>query len=125
MPSASREVRRKRRLKRTNSLLRRELQKETLARLNGRMTLLAVLAQKGSEVTITKGTIDQVVEQLNNLTYEIVAGETDGEYVIKLVTLTESASTPAATEFVNAQHGEPDSIVGPSESRPEGADLGV
>lgn len=47
-------------------------------------TLLAVLAQNG-DVTVTKGTIEQVEANFMNLTYEMSKGETEGEFVVKLV----------------------------------------
>jgi len=47
--------------------------------------LLTVLAQKGGEVTVTKGTIDQVGANLARLSYQIVTSEVPGEHIIRLV----------------------------------------
>ncbi len=49
-----------------------------------RLTLLAVLAQSGGEVTVTQGTLDQVARNLSSITHEIV-NSADNEYLIRLV----------------------------------------
>lgn len=46
--------------------------------------LLAILAQKGGEITVTQGTLDQVEKEFAELDYQIVpAGK--GEYLIRLL----------------------------------------
>lgn len=46
--------------------------------------LLAVLAQKGGDVTITQGTLDQVGQNLSTMGYAIVPGATKGEFIVRL-----------------------------------------
>ena len=47
--------------------------------------LLTVLAQSGGEVTITKGTMEQVAAQILRTTYEIQPGKEPNEFVVRLV----------------------------------------
>lgn len=49
-------------------------------------TLLTVLAQSGSEITVTQGTIDQVREHFNDLSFTVEAKkDVPNEYVVKMV----------------------------------------
>jgi hypothetical protein len=45
---------------------------------------LTVLAQKGGEVTITQGTIDQVGERLMGLGYVVVPGKNEKEFIVRI-----------------------------------------
>jgi len=93
MMRASRNQRKKQRTKRNMTSLRRQLQGVTGEAQKAYVTLLAVLAQKGGEVTITKGTIQQVMENVSHLGYSaspIEGSETD--VVVRLV-----VHTPATT----------------------------
>jgi hypothetical protein len=58
------------------------------------VVLLTVLAQNGGEVTITKGTSDQVVADLARLTWAIEPGKEANEYVVRVVTGTDVATVP-------------------------------
>lgn len=57
--------------------------------------LLAVLAQKGGDVTITQGTLDQVGQNLSTMGYAIVPGATKGEFIVRLTEGREVTPTPA------------------------------
>lgn len=98
MSTPSRNERRKRRLKQNNSLLQRALKTESLARAKGMVVLCAVLGQKGGEVTITKGTLQQAIEHLSQLSYDIRQTE-EGELLVKLITLTDTATTQAVIKL--------------------------
>lgn len=97
MAADSRNVKHKRRQRRNISLLTRELRRVQQAHVKAMATLFAILAQKG-DVTITKGTIDQVVDKLTQLQYKTAPGALDGEYVISLVEATPEgdAAAPSA-----------------------------
>lgn len=45
---------------------------------------MAVLAQKGGEVVVTKGTLDQVSENLSTLGYTITPNETHTEFTFRM-----------------------------------------
>lgn len=98
MPSASRLANRKRRARRNISLLTRQFQQEALGRTKVVIHLLSILAQKGGEITVTKGTIDQVVAGLTQMSYSIDKGETENEFIFRLVTqiAPEQQETPVA-----------------------------
>lgn len=55
--------------------------------------LLTVLAQKGGEVVVTQGTIDQCASKLNELDFEIVDGEKRGEFIIRMLEGVKGAGT--------------------------------
>lgn len=89
MPTASRNERRKRRLKRNNSLLRRDLGKSQRSMNLGLSTLFMVLAQQGGEITLSKGTVKSVTNDLAKLAYSIDKGAEEGEFVVRLIVQTE------------------------------------
>ena len=99
MPTASRNERRKRRLKRNNSLLQRSLKQESVERGKAMVVLLALLGQAGGEVTISKGTMQQTLSALKELTYQVTP-TTEGEFIIRLVSLTETPEETASTQAV-------------------------
>ncbi len=93
MASASRNERRKRRVKRSNSLLKRALkayekafQLENAQKQNVILMMAAVLAQNGGEITITQGTLNQVIENVATLGFQMEPSAVDGEFLVKLVT---------------------------------------
>lgn len=55
--------------------------------------LLTVLAQKGGEIVVTQGTIDQCASKLNELDFEIVDGEKRGEFIIRMLEGVKGAGT--------------------------------
>ena len=65
--------------------------------------LLTVLAQQGGEITVTKGTMDQVAGELMGLTYAAEKGKVENEYVVRVITkvvgpvVATVPSTPTAT----------------------------
>ncbi len=85
MPTASRNERKKRRQKRTSSLLKRVLKQTEFQRQQAMILLLAVLAQHGGEFTIVKGTIAQVMTDFQYLGFESVKGATENEVVVRMV----------------------------------------
>src|SRR5258707_603370 len=46
---------------------------------------LAVLAQSGGEVTVTKGTLEQVGQNLVRLGYTVVPGKDENEFVVRML----------------------------------------
>ena len=89
MPSASRNANRKRRQRRNITLLTRGLRAEALDKTKALIHLMSVLAQKGGEVTVTKGTIDQVIHDLKKLSYSVDKGEAENEFIFRLQVATE------------------------------------
>lgn len=71
-------------VRRVNADLRRQVKRMAISGRGAYVTLLAVLAQQGGEVTVTKGTIDQVNENFKHLSFE-VGQPTPNEYVVKLM----------------------------------------
>ena len=82
------------RTKRTLSLTTRALQQTEQQRQQTMMTLLSVLAQAGGEITITKGTIQQVIEQYAQLAFSTGPGTVEGEFVVKMVTRDAADTAP-------------------------------
>lgn len=81
----------------SNRELRRQAKTSVIAGYRAYMTLLAVLAQKGGDVTVTQGTINQVNANYANLSYVVVPGETEGEFIVRMVEgQAEQAGTQAA-----------------------------
>lgn len=94
MPSASREIRRKRRVKRNLTLVTRAYRQEMLDRVKVTTVLLAVLGQQGGEVEITQDTLNTTIKALGTIQYEVVKKNPDsepfdGQFIVKLVTTTE------------------------------------
>lgn len=84
MPQASKRTRRERRVKRQNTLLHRTVQAVRLDNLKHFEVLLTVLSQAGGEVTVTRGTADQVHENLGSLSYAVVKGAAEGELIVRV-----------------------------------------
>ncbi len=84
-PSASRNANRKRRIRRNITLLRRAGYAEAVAKQKALIHLMAVLAQSGGEVTVTKGTIDQIMADLSKMSYSVDKGTVENELVFRLV----------------------------------------
>jgi hypothetical protein len=74
------------------------------------VVLLTVLAQSGGEVTITKGTSDQVVADLARLTWAIEPGKEANEYVVRVVTDADVATVPE-TPAVEADPEPPQEVL--------------
>jgi phosphosulfolactate synthase (CoM biosynthesis protein A) len=96
MPSASRNANRKRRQKRTISLLNRAYREEGLNRFKTARILLAVLAQQGGMVEVTQTTVDEVTKNFTNLGFEVVdIAQADptlpAKYEVRVITRTEPA----------------------------------
>lgn len=86
--------------------------------LKAYMALLAVLAQRGGEVTVTAGTIKQIEGNFANLSYKMIPSPVSGEFIVRLVegdasdatSASETDQTSPAQEAVSAATAEP---VGP------------
>ncbi len=100
MAKLSRNARNKARTKRSLSLTRRQLRNTSGEFIKTHITLLAVLAQKGGEVVITTGTLQQVQVNMAGFNWSIGPSGVEGEFVVKLVTKEE----PTAEEI----QGDPD-----------------
>ena len=94
MGQDSQAVRKRRRLKRTSSLVSRALTQTRTAYLSAAATLLSVLAQSGGEVTVTRGTMEQVSQNLQSLSWKTIQGEKPNEFIVRM----ESAAEPHVTE---------------------------
>jgi hypothetical protein len=88
-PTFREQMRRQFQSGRVNRVSNRQLRRAALSsiqsgmRMNG--VLMAVLAQSGGEVTVTKGTIDQVDAKMGRLGWTIVAGATHNEFIVRMV----------------------------------------
>lgn len=64
-----------------------KVRQATLAVVAGQQAfaiLMAVLGQSGGEVTVTKGTIDQVGVNLPRLGYVVVPGKVENEVIVRM-----------------------------------------
>lgn len=86
MPKASRNERRKRQVKRTNSLLKRQLRGLSAEANKAYLALITILAQKGGEITVTRGTMQQAANDLLTLGFSVGPGVDEQELIIRLVT---------------------------------------
>jgi len=66
-------------------ILRREAKAAINAGARAVVVLLTVLAQRGGEVTITQGTLDQCTQNLNHMDFGIFPGATEGEFIVRLL----------------------------------------
>lgn len=97
MPTASRNERKKRRIRRNVTLLTRALQQTQRQATNDRFVLLQVLAANGPAV-VPKAITEDTVKNYQTLTYEVLPGEMDPTTMIVILKSTiEEASTPAVT----------------------------
>src|SRR6266851_4932997 len=85
MARDSRSVRRKRRLRRNVSLMTRALEQSQAGFQKAVTGLLFVLAQSGGEVSITKGTMEQVVAKIQTLGWWIDKGANENEFIVRLI----------------------------------------
>jgi hypothetical protein len=85
MPHTSPAKRKLRRLKRANALGNKAAIRFHGQALKNFQMLMTVLAQKGGEVTVTKGTIAQVMGKLQFLDFAVIKGATDGELIIRML----------------------------------------
>lgn len=93
MAHASRNVRKKARTRRNLTLARKEARtlNEQVTTLNGaywqaHSTLLMILQQRGGQVTVTQGTIQQVLTNLRDLTWKSGPNpDAEGEVIITLM----------------------------------------
>jgi hypothetical protein len=86
MAKLSRNARKKARVRRNLSMANRSLRQVQRAYFNTQLTLLMVLAQSGGEKVVTKGTMQQTLEQLNRLGWQSFPGENENEFVVRLLT---------------------------------------
>lgn len=101
MPKASRNERKKRRVKRTNSLLKRQLRGLSQEAHKSYVFLMAILAQKGGEVVVAKGTLVQSQQNILTLGYQVVDDLTDTTSVIvRLVTVGEPKAETTTDEEI-------------------------
>src|SRR5947208_1886168 len=77
-----------RRIKRSNTQLKRSVKQYQLQWFNTQCVLVAVLSQQGGEATITQGTYRQAVEGVvkGELSYAAAEGKTAQEMVVRVVT---------------------------------------
>jgi len=125
MAQASRNKRKQQRDKRNATTLRRALQRETMNHYKLFSTFMMVLAQKGGEVTITKGTAEQVLAELSRLAYVVEPGATENEFIIRQ-TLKEDThvSNDDSAEVVADPPPELERVLSAVQSDSDGENLG-
>ncbi len=96
MAQDSRSVRRKRRVRKNLSESRRMVKALQQAYLRSHSSLLMVLAQRGP-ITVTQGTMTQVIQQLQTLNWQSQSGENPGEVVFSIAPDETQDQTPALT----------------------------
>lgn len=100
MAKLSRNARHKAKTKRTLSQTRKQLRAMNRAYFNAMSTLLMVLAQKGGEVTVTQGTMQQTIQNLQRLSWRADPSPTDvNEFVVRLIEEEQPASTEPVEEL--------------------------
>lgn len=128
MPSASRNLRRKRRIKRNLSITRRALYTEAVARAKTSVIFYAVLSKLGGEIELSKHDIDTAAQNLNKLSFEVEPSALEGYFMVKIVEAETPAGAPAevieaAAEAVETTvEIETDVVNGPS---PDAVTLGI
>lgn len=76
----------------------RRAQSALVAGSRAQMILLSILAQKGGEVVVTAGTINQVGSKLNELGYEVVPNASGSEFTVRML---EGSVSPSAVHATN------------------------
>ena len=97
----------------------RQLRRTAISGKQAYATLLAVLAQKGGEVVITQGTIDQVSENYNHLAWVVEKGKETNEYIVRLIDATPESVSDAATGGDGEDRGEDSHDGGVGHAAPE------
>lgn len=84
MAKASRNLRKQRRQKRQLSIMAHAATHQHSELLKTQMMLLAVLAQKGGEVIVTTGTMQQVLENYRGMGWTLVPGAQPNERIVRM-----------------------------------------
>lgn len=99
MAQLSKTKRKTTKLRRKNTQLRKGLKRTLAAYGRNRAILLAVLGQSGGKVIVTKGTLEQVAENMKILDYAVEQTTTENEYMVSLVTtIAPSTEVPAVPD---------------------------
>jgi hypothetical protein len=114
MASTSNHKREKGRLKRETTRLTRALQTEHINTYKLFSTLMMVLAQKGGEVTVTKGTAEQVFGSMNRLSYVVEQSANENEFVIRQVTKEDSHVDTIVDTHENIGYHDTTAVVDPT-----------
>src|ERR1700680_1939422 len=72
--------------------------------------LMAILAQHGGEVVVTKGTIEQVGANLPNLGYTMVKGAAENEFIVRLLEGQPEHQVPALVYTDEGVEGQPSTV---------------
>jgi hypothetical protein len=112
MASASRNIRRKRRIKRNLSITRRALFMESVARAKTSVVFYAVLSKLGGEIELSKTDIDTAAQNLTKLSYEIEPSAVEGFFMVKIVTAEKPEVTPEVADEASAKNVEPIQTLG-------------
>ena len=115
MPSASREIRRKRRVKRNLSIMTRLAREEALNRVKVTTVLLSILQQAGGEIEVSQQTFNETVQNLGRVQYTVKKSETEGQFMVRLVTSTESAAEGSSRMTLEPEQPTDDDILTESE----------
>ena len=102
MSSASRNERRKRRQRRSISLLTRQSSQLRVQLQTTHIALLGVLAQLGGEVTVTKGTLAQVTRQMS---WQTVPGANAQEFIVRVIEGSSEEDIRTVVEPAPAEEG--------------------
>lgn len=84
MAKASRNLRKQRRQKRQLSIMAHAATHQHSELLKTQMMLLAVLAQKGGEVIVTTGTMQQVLKNYRGMGWTLVPGVEPNERIVRM-----------------------------------------
>jgi glucokinase len=114
MANVSRGLKHKRKLRRQANLMLRAARASRKDSLKYFSLFMTVLAQRGGEMVVTKGTIDQVEEKLGRLSFEIVKSENGMEFTLRLVEAPEPNPAKTVPEVTITKIADDD---------PSGADL--
>lgn len=85
MAHANRNTRHKQRIRRNLSLANRQLRELQKAHFNTHLTLLMILAQRGGEVVVTQGTMQQTIQGIQGLNWQTFPGDNPNEFVVRLL----------------------------------------
>lgn len=101
-----RQAKYRRQMRRTNKSLKRTLHHIATNGRTAYATLLAVLAQKGGEITVTQGTLDQVNENFKQLAFRVdpILGTSPKEFTVRLIET--PVETPGTDDAEGDEHAD-------------------
>lgn len=120
MAKLSRNARKKARVRRNLSMANRSLKQLQQAYYNTQLTLLMVLAQNGGEIAVTQGTMQQVIPNIKNITWQNFPGANDKEFIVRLL-VQELSSEAVESQTVELANGSSIAFEGKDTETPQGS----